>query len=212
MEAAKMKIADMRVPEKNVRIHTEAQIREFEKSVKMFGQLRPIVVDEDGLILAGNGLYLTLKKMGWEEAEVYIMTDLTENQKKKLMIADNKIFSLGIENLETLNEFLEDLNGDFDIPGFDEDVLRQMMADSDEIDSQIQNYGTLDEEEVQSIRHGEERKQERDEARQEEAGQPATVPEQSQGQADGDTRTTNAEATDAGQYVVCPNCGTKIWL
>ena len=38
-------------------------------------------------------------------------------RKKKLMIADNKIFSLGIENLETLNSFLEDLQGDLDIPG-----------------------------------------------------------------------------------------------
>lgn len=207
-----MKIADMHVPEKNVRIHTEAQIREFEKSVNMFGQLRPIVVDEDGLIMAGNGLYLTLKKMGWEEAEVYKMPGLTENQKKKLMIADNKIFSLGVENLETLNEFLEDLNGDFDIPGFDEDVLRQMMADSDEIDSQIQSYGTLDEEEVQSIRRGEERRQERDEARQEEAGQPAAVPEQVQDQTDEESHTANAEATGAGKYVICPNCGTKIWL
>ena len=47
-----------------------------------------------------------------------------ENQKKKLMIADNKIFSLGIENLETLNSFLEDLQGDLDIPGFDEEILK----------------------------------------------------------------------------------------
>ena len=44
--------------------------------------------------------------MGYEEAQVYQYNDLTENQKKKLMIADNKIFSLGIENLDTLNSFL----------------------------------------------------------------------------------------------------------
>ena len=44
-------------PEKNVRIHTEQQLREFERSVRMFGQIRPIVVDENNVILAGNGLY-----------------------------------------------------------------------------------------------------------------------------------------------------------
>lgn len=46
------------------------------------------------------------------------------------MIADNKIFSLGIENLDTLNSFLEDLQDDLDIPGFDSDILKQMVSDA----------------------------------------------------------------------------------
>lgn len=104
MNSITMKLTDMVRPEKNVRIHTEQQLREFERSVKMFGQIRPIVVDEKNVILAGNGLYETLLSMGYEEALVYQYTDLTENQKKKLMIADNKIFSLGIENLELLTQ------------------------------------------------------------------------------------------------------------
>ena len=91
MNSITMKLTDMVRPEKNVRIHTEQQLREFERSVKMFGQIRPIVVDEKNVILAGNGLYETLLRMGYEEALVYQYTDLTENQKKKLMIADNKI-------------------------------------------------------------------------------------------------------------------------
>ena len=127
MEIITMKLVDLVKPEKNVRIHTEQQLKEFQRSVKMFGQIRPIVVDENNVILAGNGLYETLIAMGKETADVYKYDNLTENQKKKLMIADNKIFSLGIENLDTLNSFLEDLQGDLDIPGFDEDILRQRM-------------------------------------------------------------------------------------
>ncbi len=114
MEITTMKLADLVKPEKNVRIHTEQQLKEFRRSVKMFGQIRPIVVDENNMILAGNGLYDTLVAMGRETAEVYRYDSLTENQKKKLMIADNKIFGLGIENLETLNSFLEDLQGDLE--------------------------------------------------------------------------------------------------
>ena len=49
-----MKLADMHKPEKNVRMHTENQLVEYERSVRMFGQTRPIIVDEDGLILVGN--------------------------------------------------------------------------------------------------------------------------------------------------------------
>lgn len=55
MNSITMKLTDMVRPEKNVRIHTEQQLREFERSVKMFGQIRPIVVDEKNVILAGNG-------------------------------------------------------------------------------------------------------------------------------------------------------------
>ncbi|MCD8209068.1 MAG: ParB/Srx family N-terminal domain-containing protein [Bacteroidales bacterium] len=107
MEIKKVKLTDLKRAEKNVRMHTEAQLNEFERSIRMFGQIRPIVVDEDNVILAGNGLYDTLVRMGEKTAEVYQYSDLTENQKKKLMIADNKIYTLGIENLEVLNIFIE---------------------------------------------------------------------------------------------------------
>ena len=137
MKQLTMKLKDLIRPERNIRIHTEKQLQEFERSVKMFGQIRPIVIDENNTILAGNGLYETLLRMNREEALVYKYEDLTEAQKKKLMIADNKIFSLGIENLDTLNEFLEELSGDLDIPGFDEEILKQMVADADEITEKI---------------------------------------------------------------------------
>ena len=90
MKVIKMKLADLVKPEKNVRIHTEQQLKEFQRSVTMFGQIRPIVIDENNVILAGNGLYDTLVAMGKDTADVYRYDSLTENQKKKLMIADNK--------------------------------------------------------------------------------------------------------------------------
>ena len=70
MTITTMKLSDLVKPERNVRIHTEQQIKEFERSIRMFGQIRPIVVDEANTILAGNGLYDTLVKMGFETAEV----------------------------------------------------------------------------------------------------------------------------------------------
>lgn len=162
MKQLTMKLKDLVRPERNIRIHTEKQLEEFERSVRMFGQIRPIVVDENNVILAGNGLYETLLRMNKEDALVYKYEDLTEAQKKKLMIADNKIFSLGIENLDTLNEFLEELDGDLDIPGFDEEILKQMVADADEITEKISEYGTLDEEEVRKIKEANERREQRE--------------------------------------------------
>lgn len=206
MEARKMKIADLRTPEKNVRVHTEAQIKEFEKSIRMFGQLRPIVVDETNTILAGNGLYATLQRMGIEEADVYVMEGLTDRQKKKLMIADNKIFQLGVENMDVLNEFLEEMHGDYDIPGFDEDILRQMMADTDEIDAQISGYGTIDPEEVRQMR-------ERAERREQEPAVAENGPaEEGSHEGGTDGSPSSGQDPEGRPFVICPNCGEKVWL
>ena len=152
MKVTRMKLAEMKKPDKNVRMHTEKQLQEYERSVRMFGQIRPIVVDEGGTILAGIGLYDTMLRMGEKEADVYQLKSLTPTQKKKLMIADNKIFNLGVENLEVLNEFFEELKDDLDIPGFDEDILRQMVSDAEEVTEKICEYGTLDDDEIKQMK------------------------------------------------------------
>ncbi|EGA92990.1 hypothetical protein HMPREF9474_03138 [ [[Clostridium] symbiosum WAL-14163] len=209
MEIITMKLVDLVKPEKNVRIHTEQQLKEFQRSVKMFGQIRPIVVDENNVILAGNGLYETLIAMGKETADVYKYDNLTENQKKKLMIADNKIFSLGIENLDTLNSFLEDLQGDLDIPGFDEDILKQMVSEAEDVTEKLSEYGTLDDEEIQSIKESGERKEQQIQKAEEEQATPAPQPiAQPQQEMSEDSEDT----TEVKKFVICPKCGEKIWL
>lgn len=209
MEIITMKLVDLVKPEKNVRIHTEQQLKEFQRSVKMFGQIRPIVVDENNVILAGNGLYETLIAMGKETADVYKHDNLTENQKKKLMIADNKIFSLGIENLDTLNSFLEDLQGDLDIPGFDEDILKQMVSEAEDVTEKLSEYGTLDDEEIQSIKESGERKEQQIQKAEAEQATPAPQPiAQPQQEMPEDSEDT----TEVKKFVICPKCGEKIWL
>lgn len=209
MEIITMKLVDLVKPEKNVRIHTEQQLKEFQRSVKMFGQIRPIVVDENNVILAGNGLYETLIAMGKETADVYKYDNLTENQKKKLMIADNKIFSLGIENLDTLNSFLEDLQGDIDIPGFDEDILKQMVSEAEDVTEKLSEYGTLDDEEIQSIKESGERKEQQIQKAEAEQATPAPQPiAQPQQEMPEDSEDT----TEVKKFVICPKCGEKIWL
>ena len=211
MEVVTMKLADLVKPEKNVRIHTEQQLKEFQRSVTMFGQIRPIVVDENNIILAGNGLYDTLVAMGKDTADVYRYDNLTENQKKKLMIADNKIFNLGVENLDTLNSFLEDLQGDLDIPGFDEEILKQMVSEAEDITDKLSEYGTLDEEEIRSIKENGEKKEQQIQRMESEQGDgqteqaPAVPIQQAPAGDDGDT-------AEIRKFVICPNCGEKIWL
>jgi len=208
MKVVTMKLANLVKPEKNVRIHTEQQIKEFQRSVKMFGQIRPIVIDENNVILAGNGLYDTLVAMKKETADVYQYNNLTENQKKKLMIADNKIFNLGIENLETLNSFLEDLQGDLDIPGFDEEILKQMVSEAEDITDKLSAYGTLNDEEIKSIKENAEKKEQRLHKIEEEQ---EAIP-QTENTLQQDYGRDNEETTEVQKFVICPKCKEKIWL
>ena len=87
MNVVKLPLGELRKPERNVRLHSNKQISEFKRSVEMFGQIRPIVVDESHTILAGNGLFDALKALGRTDADCYVVTGLTEAEKKKLMLA-----------------------------------------------------------------------------------------------------------------------------
>lgn len=213
MKITTMKLSELVKPEKNVRIHTEQQIKEFKRSITMFGQIRPIVIDENNVILAGNGLYDTLVAMGRETADVYQYDNLTDNQKKKLMIADNKIFSLGIENLETLNSFLEDLQGDLDIPGFDEEILKQMVSEAEDVTDKLAEYGTLDDEEIQSIKDNAARR-ELEPKNQESGSIISNTPENAPiiPTSEKIQEEQDEETTEIKKFVLCPKCGEKIWL
>ena len=202
MKTIKLPLSKITKPERNVRIHTEKQIQEFARSVKMFGQIRPIVIDENNVIMAGVGLYETLIHLEKKEGDFYKVEGLTENQKKKLMIADNKIFGLGIDNLDTFNQFLDELKHDFDIPGFDEGILRSMVATADEVSQRISEYGTIGANDIADMEVAREKKQ-----------AIITTVENSNGGADESSAEPPAEeTTDVKRYVTCPKCGETIWL
>ena len=217
MNVITMPISELKRPERNVRIHTDKQLKEFERSIRMFGQIRPLVVDETNTILAGVGCFETLCRMGATEAAVYKVSDLTESQKKKLMIADNKIYGLGIDNLETFDSFLKELSDDLDIPGFDESILQSMVAEAEEVTDKIMEYGSVDDSEIESLKAAKARK----ETLMEKAGQeqeatalaqPVVVPQSAPAPSNPPADEENTEPTEIRKFVICPNCGEKIWL
>lgn len=220
MNVITMPLSELKRPERNVRIHTDKQLKEFERSIRMFGQIRPLVVDETNTILAGVGCYETLCRMGAAEASVYKVENLTENQKKKLMIADNKIYGLGVDNLETFNSFLEELNSDLDIPGFDESILQSMVAEAEEVTDKIMEYGTVDDSEIEAMKAAKARKEALMEKAEQEQASPAPVqpaaatqpaPMAYNSQA-GDEDGEDHDPAEIRKFVICPNCGEKIWL
>lgn len=52
MNVTVKKLTELRLADKNIRRHTEKQLKEYVRSVNMFGQIRPLIVDDAGIILA----------------------------------------------------------------------------------------------------------------------------------------------------------------
>ncbi len=206
MKVIKKALSDLRKPERNVRIHSDKQITEFKRSIEMFGQIRPIVIDEAGTILAGNGLYEALSAMGRTEAECYVAAGLSESQKKKLMLADNRIFSLGVDDLQGFDEIIAGLD-DLDVPGYDEDLLKTLTADLKEADEMLAGYGIIDDSTKAEMKKAAERYEQKDEQYTQSAEEvkPAAAPPVEAAVED------RAQELDR-RYIVCPKCGEKIWL
>jgi hypothetical protein len=119
MQTEHLPIAALHAPPLNVRLHPAEQIAEFARSIEMFGQIRPVVIDDDNTVLAGNGLVEALKSLGRTEAAVFRVSGLSEAEKSKLMLSDNRLFQLGFDDNEAIMDFIRSLDGDTDIPGFD---------------------------------------------------------------------------------------------
>lgn len=150
MTITRLPLSSLRLPEKNVRKHTDKQIGEYIRSIKMFGVIKPIVVDETGEIICGNGLYLALQQMGETECDCYVM-ELTEAQKKKLMLADNRVYELGVTDFDAFQDLIRDLDGDIDVPGWDDDLLSALTASMQDVDDMVSDYGTFSPEDTSRI-------------------------------------------------------------
>lgn len=200
MNVTRIPLSELKRPEKNVRMHTDKQIAEFRRSVEMFGQIRPIVVDENYVMLAGNGLYDTLLAMGRTEADCYVVTGLSEKEKKKLMLADNRIFDLGVDDMDAFDALIAELGDDLDVPGYDEELLASLLADSDEVDEIMSSYGLIDEGKKEQLASAAATYQKEEAARE----AVPVVPDTNVGHIE--------DGQPVGKYVVCPKCGEKIWL
>ena len=91
MKITVKKLADLHKPAHNIRRHSDKQITEYIRSIEMFGQIKPLVVDEHGEIIAGNGLFEALTRMGRETCDCYVVSGLADVQKKKLMMLERTI-------------------------------------------------------------------------------------------------------------------------
>ena len=110
-----MRIEDIRPYPNNPR-RNDGAVDAVAESIRQCGYVAPIIVDEDGVILAGHTRYKALKKLGYETADVLVKSGMTEEQKKKYRLLDNKTSELADWDYDLLAEELDGLDfGDLDL-------------------------------------------------------------------------------------------------
>lgn len=222
MNIKRMPLADLHIAEINVRRHTDKQINEYVRSLKSFDQVKPIVIDDTGEIICGNGLFLALQKMGKTECYCHVMSGITPNQKKKLMLADNRVYELGITDVDAFEEIVRSLGDDTDIPGWDTELISALNATPQEIDDFVSDYGSFAPTYTDRIKETETAPVTVPSAP---AANPYAVPPEQLQQPSHPINTGNpvpvhssaqpTETGNAGQierYVICPKCGERICL
>ena len=115
--------------EKNPNVHPIEQIKAMADSIERYGQYYPIVVDENMRILCGHGKKLALEHLGRKEGEVKIIRGLTDKQKLKIVIEDNKIQSMSYVDFTKIEDIIREV-GEVDIIGFGTDYLEAIINES----------------------------------------------------------------------------------
>ncbi len=115
---------------RNARTHSEDQIAQIAGSIAEFGFVNPVLVGDDGVIVAGHGRVLAARKLGLAQAPVIVLSHLTPTQRRALMIADNRIAeNAGWDDEMLAAELvaLRDEDVDLGMLGFDEGELDRLL-------------------------------------------------------------------------------------
>lgn len=121
---------------RNARTHSRKQIKKIARSLKKFGFLNPILVDDDNVVLAGHGRLEAARQLGLDSVPVVRCGHLTAAQRRTYLIADNKIAEeagwdrelLAVE-LGELIDLLPTEECDVSFTGFDAAEIDLLLTD-----------------------------------------------------------------------------------
>lgn len=146
MRIENMKISDIKPNQENPRTISSEMYEKLKKSLQDFPEMletRPLVIDENNVVLGGNMRLKVLQDLGYEDVPVKQVTDWTEEQKKEFIVKDNVGYGewdwdilaneWDVEQLEDwgLEEVGFDINADefsedFSLPDGDKPPFQQM--------------------------------------------------------------------------------------
>jgi hypothetical protein len=146
-----MKLKDIKPNPNNPRVLRDDKFKKLKQSITEFPKmlsLRPMVIDENNVVLGGNMRLRALQELGFtdvEDAWVKRSSDLTEEEKKRFIIADNVAF--GEWDWDTLANDWEvvDLEAwGLEIPFYDEEVKEEQSKEDEDFKTLELNFNAWD--------------------------------------------------------------------
>ena len=119
-------IARLKPYERNPRMHSDGQVAKVAASIASYGWTVPLLVTEDGEVIAGHGRLLAVRHLGLTEVPVIRVTHLSPEQVRAYRVADNQLVLAGAWDEELLAAELHALNAagfDLDLTGFDQEEI-----------------------------------------------------------------------------------------
>jgi DNA modification methylase len=108
--SAPVRIDDLKLDPRNPRVHSQKQVQELAQSIRTFGFLTPILINQNKQVIAGHGRLLAAKFLGMSEVPASQAEHLTDKQCVAYMIADNKLTENSTWDKQLLGEQLRILS------------------------------------------------------------------------------------------------------
>ncbi len=108
--------ATLRPYKRNARRHSKAQINQIADSIRRFGFTNPVLISDDGQIVAGHGRVEAARRVGMETVPTLRLSHLNETERRAYVLADNKLaLNAGWDRDTLAIELQELINLDFDV-------------------------------------------------------------------------------------------------
>jgi DNA modification methylase len=114
---------------RNARTHSDEQVGQIAASIKEWGWTTPVLVDEDGGIIAGHGRTMAAKRLGMREVPVMVARGWSDAKKRAYVLADNKLaLNAGWDDSMLALELKElgETGFDLDLTGFSLDEINAL--------------------------------------------------------------------------------------
>lgn len=124
---------------KNSRTHSPEQVDQIVASIREFGFTNPILIAEDGTIIAGHGRVVAASKIGMKTVPCLRLAGLSEEQRRAYIIADNKLAENAGWDEELLKlelGVLRDAGFGLDVIGFSTDELDELFLGDDDVEQE----------------------------------------------------------------------------
>jgi DNA modification methylase len=130
-----MSLAGLRPHQGNARTHSKKQIQQIAASIQRFGFTNPVLIGEDGEIIAGHGRVEAAKLLGWKIVPTVRLTHLNEAQRRAYVLADNKLALNAGWDRELLAIELQgliDIDFDVELTGFSSTEIDLVLEEARE--------------------------------------------------------------------------------